>query len=202
MEREQYNNGYFSRPVGPLPSAATSADITPFQPGTPNTDGSRNPFGDSMETASAHRQSSGNNLDPNLNSNNVQSTHSNVNPFASPDPSRPASSYGSSSGLGVRNEGHRFFHSRRIQKGEIEKPWIGKSAPKEKWVSILPMIGILIGLGISGFLVYDGVSSVVHHKYCSIMDEDFSGGLDTNIWTKEVELGGFGYAALILLMNM
>lgn len=64
--------------------------------------------------------------------------------------------------------------------------------PKEKWVTIIPLIGMLIGFGIAGFLVYDGISSVVHHKYCPVLSDDFSEGLNTNIWTQEAEVGGFG----------
>lgn len=175
MDQENYNNGYFGRPV--VPSAATSTNITPLRPGTPNTDGSRNnPFGD--DTASSHRPGAS------------------TNPFGSPDASRPASSYGSSSAIGNRfdERSQRYFHSRRVQKGDIEKPWLAKKDPKEKWVTILPLVGILIGLGISGFLIYDGLSSVVHHKYCPVMDENFDGGLNTDVWTKEVTVGGFGYA--------
>lgn len=67
-------------------------------------------------------------------------------------------------------------------------------------MTIFPLIGIVIGLGISGFLIWDGLRSVVHHKYCSIMNEDFtSGGLDANIWTKEVEVGGFGFVLILSL---
>ena len=29
-------------------------------------------------------------------------------------------------------------------------------------------------------------------NYCQILDEDFSGGFNTNVWTKEAEVGGFG----------
>ena len=180
MDSDSGSNGYYyGRPV---PSAATSANPTPLRSGTPNTDSGRNPFGDNIETASSHR--------PGLSASN---------PFASPSASRPASSFGSSSALGQRSDGsgpgagQRYFHSRRVQKGEVEKPWLAKKNPKEKWVTILPVIGILIGLGLSGFLIWDGLSSVVHHKYCEVMDDDFGGGLNTNIWTKEVEVGGFGY---------
>lgn len=80
-----------------------------------------------------------------------------------------------------------------MKKDEVEKPWTKeKSSPKEKWVSIFPLLGILVGLGISGFLVWDGLNSVVKHNYCPIMDERFDGSLDDSIWTKEVEVGGFG----------
>lgn len=74
----------------------------------------------------------------------------------------------------------------------MEKPWLDKSDPKEKWVTILPLVGIFIGLAISGFLVWDGISSVVKHKYCPVLIEDFSGGLNTDVWTQEVQVGGFG----------
>ncbi|KAH7316588.1 glucan 1,3-beta-glucosidase [Stachybotrys elegans] len=165
----------YGRPV--VPSAATSAIPTPLRPGTPNTDSVRNPFGDAGDGMSVHRR--------------AQET----NPFGTPDLSRPGSSFGSSSALGARfdERASRYFHSRLVRKGEVEKPWLSKVHPKEKWVTILPIIGIFIGLGISGFLVWDGLRSVVHHDYCPVLDENFSSGrLDSNIWTKEVQVGGFG----------
>jgi hypothetical protein len=55
------------------------------------------------------------------------------------------------------------------------------------------LIGLGIGIMIAGFLVYDGLRSVVNHKYCPVLHDDFSGGtLNTRIWTQEVESGGFG----------
>ncbi|OIW31275.1 beta-1,3-glucan-binding protein, partial [Coniochaeta ligniaria NRRL 30616] len=157
-----------------MPSAASTAVPTPNRPGTPND--SRNPFGDGVESQASQRSGSG------------------PNPFASPDASRPASSFGSSSALGARfdERSARYFHSRRVKKGEVEKPWMNKSDPKEKWVTILPIVGIFIGLAISGFLVWDGLRSVVKHNYCLVLSEDFSGGFNTDIWTKEVQVGGFG----------
>jgi beta-glucanase (GH16 family) len=67
-----------------------------------------------------------------------------------------------------------------------------KKDPKEKWVTIIPLIGLLLGFGIAGFLVYDGLSSVVHHKYCLVLSDDFSGGINTAVWTQEAEVGGYG----------
>ncbi|KAK4069035.1 GH16 endo-1,3-beta-D-glucosidase/1,3-glucan binding protein [Trichoderma simmonsii] len=160
-----------------VPSAATSSAPTPLRPGTPNTDDNRNIF-EGTDTAS-----------------NAPGTG--TNPFVSPDASRPASSFESSSGSPYEERpgavgGQRYFHSRLVKKGEIEKPWLEKADPKEKWVTIMPLLGILLGLAISGFLVWDGMRSVVHHKYCPVLDEDFSSGLDPSIWTKEVQIGGFG----------
>jgi hypothetical protein len=124
---------------------------------------------------------------------------SNENPFASPDGTRPPSSFDTSSnsgGVAAHHEilpgGQRYFHSRRVRKGEVEKPWALKKHPKEKWVTIIPLIGIFIGLGISGFLVWDGIRSVVKHKYCLVLDEDWTQGIRDSVWQHEVQLGGFG----------
>jgi hypothetical protein len=69
-------------------------------------------------------------------------------------------------------------------------------------VTISPLIGLALGFGIAGFLIYDGMSSVVHHKYCEVLNDDFSGGFNTNVWTKEAEVGGFGYAPLLSFRNI
>ncbi|KAE8450268.1 hypothetical protein EG329_006696 [Mollisiaceae sp. DMI_Dod_QoI] len=145
-------------------SAISTTATTPMRPGTPES--RSNPFGDDISPAPR------------------------ANPFSSPFPSRPASSFGSSSA--VRGLPSRYFHSRRVRKGEVEQPWREKKDPKEKWVTIIPLIGLALGFGIAGFLIYDGLSSVVHHKYCPVLDEDFSGGLNSAIWTQEAEVGGFG----------
>lgn len=114
--------------------------------------------------------------------------------FSIPEYSSPASESESTSGSGTQiDERNRYFHSRRVKPGEVEKPWLEKTNPKEKWVTIFPILAIFLGLVGSGFLVWDGIRSVVKNKYCLVMDEDFSQGLNPNIWTKEVEVGGYGY---------
>ncbi|KAF4962185.1 hypothetical protein FSARC_9700 [Fusarium sarcochroum] len=123
----------------------------------------------------------------------VPGSAGNAGMFSIPEYSSPASEYESSAGSGTQvDERNRYFHSRRVRPGEVEKPWLEKTNPKEKWVTILPILAILIGLVGSGFLVWDGIRSVVKNKYCSVMDEDFSQGLNPNVWTKEVEVGGYG----------
>lgn len=79
-----------------------------------------------------------------------------------------------------------------MKKGEVEKPWTKVKDPREKWVTIIPLIGLFVGLAISGFLIWDGLRTVVNHTYCPVLDEDFSKGLDSKIWLKEAEVGGFG----------
>ena len=114
-----------------------------------------------------------------------------ANPFATPYGSMPVSASGSSTAL--QQPQQRFFHSRRVKKGEVEKPWLDKKDHKEKWVTIIPCIGIAIGLALTGFLIWDGLQSVTNHTYCSVFEDDFSGGFNSKIWTKEVEVGGYGY---------
>ncbi|KAI9809251.1 MAG: hypothetical protein M1825_002542 [Sarcosagium campestre] len=85
-----------------------------------------------------------------------------------------------------------YFRSRRVRKGEVERTWLGKKDPKEKWVTILPIVGVCLGLAIAGILVWDGLRTVVNNDYKLVLDESFSNGLDSKIWTKEVQVGGFG----------
>ncbi|KAI0455808.1 concanavalin A-like lectin/glucanase domain-containing protein [Xylaria acuta] len=167
MEQDQGGN---RQPVGSF-SFVSTTNGTPLRPGTPNTD--RSPFGDERIEPQGSQQQAG------------------LNPFASPSVSRPASSFDSSSALGGPPRGQRYFHSRRVKKGDVEKPWLTKTDPKEKWVTILPVLGIFVGLAISGILIWDGLRSVVKHKYCVVLEDNFD-TFNTDVWTKEVQVGGFG----------
>ncbi|KAL8649354.1 MAG: hypothetical protein Q9210_004449 [Variospora velana] len=117
-----------------------------------------------------------------------------TNPFSSPFASGRASANASSSALNLHQAAQqsKYFHSRRVKKGEVERPWLDKKDPREKWVTIIPLIGLALGFAFAGFLVYDGLKTVVKHDYCPILDEDFSQGLNPEVWTKESEVGGFG----------
>jgi hypothetical protein len=89
-------------------------------------------------------------------------------------------------------EEKKWFHSRRIKKGTMGKPWQEKKDPQEKWNTIIPLLGILLGFTIAGILVWDGIRSVVHHEYCTVLDEDWLNGFNSKAWIKEAELSGFG----------
>ncbi|KAK4157391.1 concanavalin A-like lectin/glucanase domain-containing protein [Chaetomidium leptoderma] len=169
------NDNYFGRPAAGMPSVASTAAPTPQRPGSPNDSVGRNPFGDGVESQASQR-----------------SMGNNGNPFSSPSASRPPSSFDSASGLGRFDGGERYFHSRRVRKGEVDKPWTKQADPKEKWVTILPIIGIFVGLAISGFLVWDGIRSVVKHKYCPVLEENWANGFNEKVWMKEVQVNGFG----------
>src|SRR5450432_2755861 len=160
---------------GSATTTATTRTASPMRPGTPETGRNVNPFDDGI------------------------SPNPRPNPFSSPFSSRPVSSASSAIRGGVSQ---RYFHSRRVPKGTITQPWKTKKDPKEKWVTIIPLIGLFLGLAIAGFLVYDGIKSVVHHSYCPVLSDDFSQGLNPNIWTQEVEVGGYGLVRLFCLTSI
>lgn len=117
-------------------------------------------------------------------------------PFASGNASEVHSSAVSISGASEnqpRPTRARFFHSRRVKKGEVERPWLNKKEPMEKWVWILPVMGITVGVVIAAYLIYTGLNQVTKHQYCQILNEDWSKGIDGKTWMREVELGGYGY---------
>ena len=84
----------------------------------------------------------------------------------------------------------RRFKS-RLNKAGVEKPWLLEKDPKEKWVTILPLIGVLMGCGLAAYLGYSGWASVETHKFCLVYDDDFS-TFRNDIWSHEVQVGGFG----------
>jgi hypothetical protein len=84
-----------------------------------------------------------------------------------------------------------YFRSRRIRKEDVQLDWLQKRDPREKWMTIIPLVGLLLGLAIAGVLVWDGIRSVAQHKYCEVLNDDFS-SWDSNVWSKEVEVGGYG----------
>lgn len=113
-----------------------------------------------------------------------------TNPFATPS----HSNYPSTLDLHGRMPQYTYFRSRRIKKGSIEKPWLtSHKDTKQKWQTIIPMVGLFLGLALGAYMVYNGWQSIPVHQYCSVYEDDFSSGtLNTKVWTKEAEVGGFG----------
>lgn len=87
----------------------------------------------------------------------------------------------------------RYFHSRRVRKDEVIKPWVREPKdPAEKWIEIIPLIGLLIGLGLAGVLIWDGLRNVVEHKYCPVLDMNMAASIGNGFWYAEQQKGGFG----------
>lgn len=95
--------------------------------------------------------------------------------------------------LAKERESHRYFRSRRINKEDVQQPWKAHKDPREKWVTIIPIIGLVLGICVVGFLVFEGLQSIVNHQYELILDEDWSHGINKAVWQQESNVGGFGY---------
>lgn len=85
-----------------------------------------------------------------------------------------------------------FFHSRRIRKGTIDRPELREKDPREIWITLIPILGFILGVAVVALLAWSGYSSVSRHQYCHVFTDDFSNGFNSTIWTKHVETGGYG----------
>lgn len=83
------------------------------------------------------------------------------------------------------------FKSRRIYEPNL-KPWMAESDTALRVIKGIPLIGILIGTLVGAYLIYTGYEGVPKHNFCMTLDETWANGIDPNLWTREVNLGGFG----------
>ncbi len=98
----------------------------------------------------------------------------------------------------------KYFRSRRIKDTTtISKPWVEKKDKQAKWHTIIPVIGVIAGVALVGLSCWQGYTTVPRNSYCPVLDVDFTTGaqLDPKIWTKEVQLGGFGYICNSFLLS-
>lgn len=85
------------------------------------------------------------------------------------------------------------FRSRRVNREEIQQPWLEKKHPREKFAWVLPLSGFVLGVALTGLICYIRLSGVPHQSFCPVMTDTFSSGtLDPNVWNKDVSLGGYG----------
>ncbi|EWZ85421.1 hypothetical protein BFJ63_vAg3443 [Fusarium oxysporum f. sp. narcissi] len=85
-----------------------------------------------------------------------------------------------------------YFHSRRVKKGTVEKPYLAVKDPRGIWITVIPALGIVVGLAAIALLSWSGYRSVDKHEYCKVFTDDFSNGFNSTIWNKQVEVGGYG----------
>jgi hypothetical protein len=98
------------------------------------------------------------------------------------------------SGYQEKKPPSEYFRSRRVKPEEVERPWLNETHPRQKWVNCGPIVGLLLGLMVTGILIWDGIRSIARHDYCEVLNDNFTSWND-NVWTKEVEVGGFGYVS-------
>jgi len=77
-----------------------------------------------------------------------------------------------------------------------DKPWLAKRQPRERLSYLLTLFGIFLGLAGAALLCFFELRSLDlldESNLCVVFEDDFSSSsLDTSIWQRTVELGGFG----------
>lgn len=122
--------------------------------------------------------------------------------FSSPRP-RPLTVVYPAGALGTRS---RLAKPKRpastMLSGEITKPWVGKKDKAARISYFLTYSMLLVGIIGAGLRCYTGWRSVpMMGKLCLVMEDDFSGNdLDTSVWEREVDLGGFGWVVRPLIL--
>lgn len=77
----------------------------------------------------------------------------------------------------------------------IEKPWLqSKSRKKLRYLNWIFCAGIVLGLAIIGVQVYFAYISITNFDYCEVLIDEFE-TFRGDIWTREVQVGGFGTGA-------
>ena len=78
----------------------------------------------------------------------------------------------------------------------LQDPWIKEKESRVRWSWWLTFLMCWIGVGCSGIVIYfgwTGVHQILDSDLCLVLDDEFnSGSLDTSVWTRDIELGGFG----------
>ncbi|KAG1733861.1 glycoside hydrolase family 16 protein [Suillus paluster] len=73
-----------------------------------------------------------------------------------------------------------------------DKPWQTKRSKSSWWITFIIMILGLLGAGALCYEGYKGVNILTDSQLCLVMQDDFTGSLDSDNWSLDVELGGFG----------
>jgi hypothetical protein len=99
------------------------------------------------------------------------------------------------SGYETRRPHSEYFRSRRVKAEDVERPWLEEKHPRQFWVKCFPLVGLVLGLTVTGVLIWDGVRTVARHNYCEVLNDNFT-SWNSDVWSKEVEVGGFGYVSV------
>lgn len=85
----------------------------------------------------------------------------------------------------------RPFRSRVITQPS-EKEWLHEKPSRQDRIAIwIPRIGLLVSVCILAGFIYGGWTAWETNRYCLVMEDNFD-AFDSTIWTREIELGGYG----------
>lgn len=79
---------------------------------------------------------------------------------------------------------------------KADKPWLAVRPPNERLSRFLTYFFMFLGLAGAALICFIDLRDLQlldESKLCTVFEDDFSSGsLDTSIWTRTIELGGFG----------
>ncbi|GAW03218.1 glycoside hydrolase family 16 protein [Lentinula edodes] len=122
---------------------------------------------------------------------------------------RPGSPTASSTALAFtqRHSGKQPFQSALLSEKipKEDKPWLAKPAPRQRASYWFTLFGVFLGLAGAALLCFFELRSLNlldESQLCTVFFDDFtSGSLDTSIWSRTVELGGFGNGEFEIMTN-
>lgn len=89
---------------------------------------------------------------------------------------------------------------------KADKPWLAKRQPRARLSHYLSLLGIFLGFAGAALLCYFELTDLDlldESNLCTVFEDDFSSSsLDTSIWTRTVELGGFGNGEFEIMTNL
>jgi len=89
-----------------------------------------------------------------------------------------------------------YFKSRRVKPEDVQMPWLDEVCRRTQIKNAMVITGFVLGLATAGILIWHSMRSVGMYHYCEAYHDNFTTWNDS-VWTKEVELGGFGYVAVV-----
>ncbi|KAK7467309.1 hypothetical protein VKT23_004366 [Stygiomarasmius scandens] len=120
--------------------------------------------------------------------------------------SGPCSPAGSTSALALPKAKPPLPSTRLAEKlTEEDKPWLKRTPTRERLSYWITLVCILLGVAGAAALCYFGATGVDllnESDLCLVLNEDFnSGSLNTDIWKRDVQLGGFGNGEFQMTTN-
>lgn len=89
------------------------------------------------------------------------------------------------------------FESNRVRKEDVRTPWLlEQTGWWDTRAFIIIQAGAWLGVMLGVLLMWEGWTKTENHNYCLVYEDDFSQGLDPDVWKTEVQLGGFGFVSL------
>ncbi|KAJ3979322.1 concanavalin A-like lectin/glucanase domain-containing protein [Lentinula detonsa] len=120
---------------------------------------------------------------------------------------RPSSPTASSTALAFPHRAKQPFQSTLLLEKipKEDKPWLAKPPSRHRVSYWLTLLGVFLGLAGAALLCFFELQSLNlldESNLCTVFFDDFtSGSLDTSIWSRTVELGGFGNGEFEIMTN-